>query len=158
MPYCKRRQVALLKKREYLTVYAVGSIGYRFIEVLWRGRTHWTMGILGGVCFLLMYVTDAAHSRMRLAARALISAVSVTALEFFSGLLINRVFRLCVWDYSGMRFNLCGQISLLYSILWYFLCIPAHLLCRILRRRVFGALPTAKRHFTKIFERQPNIR
>ena len=147
-----------MKKREVLTVYAIGSIGYRMIEVLWRGRTHWTMGICGGVCFLFISVSELVHRRWRLAVRALISTVWVTAVEFFSGLLINRVFRLGVWDYSGMRFNLCGQISLIYSILWYFLCIPAHLLCRIIRRRVFGALPTAKRHFAKIFERQPNIR
>lgn len=40
-----RRQVIPMKKREVLTVYAIGSIGYRMIEVLWRGRTHWTMGI-----------------------------------------------------------------------------------------------------------------
>lgn len=153
-----RRQVIPMKKREVLTVYAIGSIGYRMIEVLWRGRTHWTMGICGGVCFLFIYVSELVYRRRRLAVRALISTVWVTAVEFFSGLLINRVFRLGVWDYSGMRFNLCGQISLIYSILWYFLCIPAHLLCRIIRRRVFGALPTAKRHFTKIFERQPNIR
>ncbi len=153
-----RRQVIPMKKREALTVYAIGSIGYRMIEVLWRGRTHWTMGICGGVCFLLIYVSELVHRRWRLAVRALISTVWVTAVEFFSGLLINRVFHLGVWDYSGMRFNLCGQISLIYSILWYFLCIPAHLLCRIIRRRVFGALPTAKRHFAKIFERQPNIR
>ena len=152
------RQVIPMKKREVLTVYAIGSIGYRMIEVLWRGRTHWTMGICGGVCFLFIYVSELVHRRRRLAVRALISTVWVTAVEFFSGLLINRVFRLGVWDYSGMRFNLCGQISLIYSILWYFLCIPAHLLCRIIRRRVFGALPTAKRHFTKIFERQPNSR
>ena len=153
-----RRQVIPMKKREVLTVYAIGSIGYRMIEVLWRGRTHWTMGICGGVCFLFISVSELVHRRWRLAVRALISTVWVTAVEFFSGLLINRVFRLGVWDYSGMRFNLCGQISLIYSILWYFLCIPAHLLCRIIRRRVFGALPTAKRHFAKIFERQPNIR
>ena len=147
-----------MKIREYGVVYAIGSIGYRFIEVLWRGRTHWTMGLVGGICFLLMYILDYTLKNVRLTVKALISAVSVTTVEFFSGLLINRVFGLAVWDYSAMRFNLLGQISLLYSVLWYFLCIPAHLLCRIVRRRVFGALPAKKRHFTKIFERQPNIR
>lgn len=147
-----------MKKRELAVVYAIGSIGYRFIEVLWRGRTHWTMGVVGGICFLLMYISDFLLKNMRLAVKALISAASVTTVEFFSGLLINRVFCLGVWDYSAMRFNLLGQISLLYSVLWYFLCIPAHLLCKIVRRRVFGALPAKERHFTKIFERQPNIR
>jgi len=146
-----------MKFREYAVVYAIGSVGYRFIEVLWRGRTHWTMGIVGGICFLLMYISDFLLKNVRLALKALISAANITAVEFFSGLLINRVFCLGVWDYSGMRFNLLGQISLLYSVFWYFLCIPALILCRIVRRRVFDALP-AKRHFTKIFERQPNIR
>ncbi len=147
-----------MKKRELAVVYAIGSIGYRFIEVLWRGRTHWTMGVVGGICFLFMYISDFLLKNVRLAVKALISATGVTTLEFFSGLLINRVFCLGVWDYSAMRFNLLGQISLLYSVLWYFLCIPAHLLCKIVRRRVFGALPAKERHFTKIFERQPNIR
>ena len=78
-----------MKKQELLTVYAIGSVGYRFIEVLWRGRTHWTMGILGGACFLIMYVTEAAHRHMRLACRALISSLCVTTVEFFSGLLIS---------------------------------------------------------------------
>ena len=25
---------------------------------LWRGRTHWTMGVLGGVCFVLIGLLD----------------------------------------------------------------------------------------------------
>ena len=64
-----RRQVIPMKKREVLTVYAIGSIGYRMIEVLWRGRTHWTMGICGGVCFLFIYVSELVHRRRRLAVR-----------------------------------------------------------------------------------------
>ena len=30
----------------------VGGISYGLLELLWRGRTHWTMLLLGGVCFL----------------------------------------------------------------------------------------------------------
>src|SRR5699024_11257779 len=29
-----------------------------------------------------------------------------------------------IWDYSSMRFNLMGQISIGYSILWFFLSLP----------------------------------
>ena len=55
-----------MKIREYGVVYAIGSIGYRFIEVLWRGRTHWTMGLVGGICFLLMYILDYTLKNVRL--------------------------------------------------------------------------------------------
>ncbi len=25
------------------------------VEILWRGYTHWTMTLTGGVCFLVLY-------------------------------------------------------------------------------------------------------
>ena len=130
----------MLKTKEAITVYAIGSIGYRFIEILWRGRTHWTMGIVGGISLLFIYFLEK-RSRMNLYAKALISAFFITFSEFVSGVLINRMLKLNVWDYSNMRYNLLGQISLIYSFLWYFLCIPAHLMCRILRHRIFDVLP-----------------
>jgi uncharacterized membrane protein len=43
-----------------------------------------------------------------------------------------------VWDYSGLPLNLLGQICLLYTIIWFTLCIPAYLLCGFVRRRMFG--------------------
>ena len=130
----------MLKTKEAITVYAIGSIGYRFIEILWRGRTHWTMGIVGGISLLFIYFLEK-RSRMNLYVKALISAFFITFSEFVSGVLINRIFKLNVWDYSNMRYNLLGQISLIYSFLWYFLCIPAHLMCRILRHRIVDVLP-----------------
>ena len=130
----------MLKTKEAITVYAIGSIGYRFIEILWRGRTHWTMGIVGGISLLFIYFLEK-RSRMNLYVKALISAFFITFSEIVSGVLINRIFKLNVWDYSNMRYNLLGQISLIYSFLWYFLCIPAHLMCRILRHRIFDVLP-----------------
>ena len=146
-----------MKIKEFLMVYAIGSIGYRFIEILWRGETHWSMGIVGGICFLCMYCIDIV-AKAPILQRALYSTLCVTIVEFISGLILNIGLGMDVWDYSTLKFNLLGQISLLYSVFWYFLCIPAHYLCRIVRHRIFGALPQKKRHFPKIFERQPNIR
>ena len=31
-----------------------GGCLYVILELLWRGRSHWTMFILGGVCFVLI--------------------------------------------------------------------------------------------------------
>lgn len=49
------------KLKEYAAVCTVGSVGYSAIEVLWRGFTHWTMALTGGVGFLLLYLTDLLH-------------------------------------------------------------------------------------------------
>ena len=51
--------------------------------------------------------------------RAVCCAVFITMAEFLSGLLLNRYLKLGVWDYSGMKYNLLGQVSLLFSILWF---------------------------------------
>ena len=129
-----------MKIKEFLHIYAIGAIAYMFIEVLWRGYTHWTMGAIGGICFTLIYLIELRLKRAHIFKRAFLSALCITSVEFLSGLIINRVLNLNVWDYSNMKFNLMGQISLVYSVLWYFLCIPALLLSKLLRHRVFGVL------------------
>lgn len=36
-------------------LFTLGAAGYSAIELLWRGRTHWSMGLTGGVCVLAMH-------------------------------------------------------------------------------------------------------
>ena len=43
---------------ELLPVFALGSILYGLTEILWRGWTHWTMLLCGGICFTLMYLVS----------------------------------------------------------------------------------------------------
>ena len=31
-----------------------GAISYSLLEIIWRGFTHWSMFVLGGLCFLLV--------------------------------------------------------------------------------------------------------
>lgn len=131
---------------EGFVVYTIGSIGYPCIEILWRGRTHWTMGILGGMCFLCIYISDT-YVQKTLCRRALISCACITLLEFFAGLLVNKICKMNVWDYSKQPFNFLGQICLLYVFFWYLLCIPAHILCKLLRQGVF--MPLAKNNARK---------
>ena len=37
---------------KYLFLFAFGGVVYNVIELLYRGHTHWTMFILGGLCFV----------------------------------------------------------------------------------------------------------
>ena len=57
----------------------VGGISYGLLELLWRGRTHWTMLLLGGVCFLC--IGTIRRKGFSLPLRSLLCALIVTALE-----------------------------------------------------------------------------
>ena len=41
----------MVKKGELLSVFSIGAAGYSLLEILWRGNTHWTMTLAGGICF-----------------------------------------------------------------------------------------------------------
>ena len=39
---------------KYFILFAIGGSIYIGLEMLWRGYSHWTMGILGGICFIAL--------------------------------------------------------------------------------------------------------
>ncbi|MBR5453746.1 MAG: hypothetical protein IKV54_06685 [Clostridia bacterium] len=121
----------------YICVYLFGAVSYGLIEILWRGYTHWTMIVTGGFCFLSIYLVNVFLGDVNIFIRALISALIITAAELAVGLLVNVKLGLGVWDYSSLKFNFLGQISLVYSFLWYLLSLPASLICTAVNRSVF---------------------
>lgn len=119
---------------KYAILFVVGGMAYCGIELFWRGRTHWTMFIVGGICFLFCGSINEFFSwDLALWKQMLICAVGVTGIEFLSGIIINIIFKLNVWDYSNLPFNVMGQISLLFSVLWFFLSAVAIVLDDYLR-------------------------
>lgn len=130
------------KKRLCLHICLIGLGGalYTLIELLWRRRTHWSMFFVGGVCFDIIGGIHRRCHRLSAAARCTLCAVAVTAVEFVSGCVLNGLLKLGVWDYSGMRFHLKGQVCLLYSLFWVVLsglCRPVYERCRCpLERRL----------------------
>ena len=104
---------------EAFLFFAGGAI-YCMIELLWRGHTHWTMYILGGICFVIMGLLNEHKFSWKdsLFVQSLISAVVITVFEFFTGCVVNLWLGWNVWDYSHMPFNLLGQICLSFFILW----------------------------------------
>ena len=113
---------------KYLFIYLFGALIYALTELAWRGRTHWTMLICGGTCFSIMYYISALP--LPFAVLCVLSAASITAVEFFTGYIVNMRLHWQVWDYSGMRFNLMGQICPLFSAMWLLLSVPGLLICR----------------------------
>lgn len=121
---------------EFLFVYLFGALSYGGLEMLWRGRTHWTMLLLGGACFLCIYLISV-RARAPLPVRWALCALTVTALEFLCGCIVNLYLGWDVWDYSKIPGNLLGQICPRYTLYWFFLSIPCSALSAALRRFVF---------------------
>ena len=107
---------------KYLFLGAIGSIIYMSFEILWRDYTHWTMGVLGGICFICLgLITEILSWETPLALQMLIGSTIITILEFITGCIVNLWLGWNVWDYSNLPLNLLGQICLPFSILWYFI-------------------------------------
>ncbi|MCI8501363.1 MAG: hypothetical protein HFJ85_03905 [Oscillospiraceae bacterium] len=123
--------------KEYSIVCAIGSLGYGFLEILWRGFTHWSMLIAGGVSLLWLYILNVKKFSMKLWKKCICGMGIITAVELVTGLLVNRVFNLKVWDYSKKRGNFLGQVCLQYCFLWFLLCVPVFFLCKRLKKRLF---------------------
>jgi len=109
--------VIKMNYKHELLVAATGGGLYLLIELLWRGRSHISMFLLGGLCFWLIGQLDRSQP-LPLAVQIPLGAILVTVLELLTGLVVNCWLKLNVWDYSQITLNLWGQICLPYFLLW----------------------------------------
>ena len=118
-------------------VFTFGGTGYCLIELLWRGHTHWTMYLTGGLCFFLIEnLNRTVLLGKNLAAKCAAGAAVITAVEFCSGCIVNLWLGMNVWDSRTLPMNLLGQISLMYSSLWYMLSAPIMGVAKLLDSRL----------------------
>jgi uncharacterized membrane protein len=106
------------KWREATAVFSIGAAGYMLLELLWRQRTHWTMGLAGGTCLSILYNLYNRYRSVHFLHKCVTGSLLITVVELFCGLWVNRMQRWNVWDYSALPFNLFGQICLQYSLYW----------------------------------------
>ena len=123
---------------EFVLVFLIGGTGYGLLEILWRGYTHWTMLITGGICFLLLYIISTELSFIPLVMQSLLGSAAITAVEFLVGCIVNIGLGWNVWNYSANLLNVRGQICLTYSLLWFLLCLIIMPLCRTLHASVYA--------------------
>ncbi len=119
--------IILKKHKCNLALFGIGAVGYGLIEIIWRGRTHWSMCLAGGISFLGLGEISKRLKKRCLFVKALVGCVLITTLELFFGIVFNLILKRKVWDYSKMPLNIGGQICALYSFFWLllsFLFIP----------------------------------
>lgn len=122
-----------------LILFLFGGVGYSLLEILWRGFTHWTMFVLGGICFVLLSrLSVRCCGKVPMWACCFCSAVLITSLEFLTGCVVNLGLGWNVWSYSDQPLNLLGQICPGFSALWFLLSVPLLELSFWLCRRLDG--------------------
>ena len=72
----------------------------------------------------------------RLFVKCVAGAGIITSIELVTGLIVNRLLGLNVWDYSAMPYNIMGQICLPFSFIWFLMSIPAVYLCDWLSKSI----------------------
>ena len=116
----------------------IGGLLYVLIELLWRGYSHWTMCVVGGVCFVLIGGLNEVFTwEMRFWKQCVIGAVMITVTEFLAGVIVNILLGWNVWDYSELPLNVLGQICLPFSFLWMIAAAVAIILDDYLRYWLF---------------------
>lgn len=123
-------------------LFLIGGFAYYTIELWWRGHSHGSMFVLGGVCFVFVGLINQVLPRnFGLLWQSLIGAAFITAAEFVTGLIVNVWLGLNIWDYSTLPLNILGQVSLPFSLVWIGLSCIAILLDDWIRYRFFGEKP-----------------
>ena len=121
-----------------IILFIIGGTIYVSLELLFRGRSHISMFILGGLCFVLIGgINNYISWEMPLILQMIIGVVVITTLEFITGYIVNIKLGLNVWDYSNQPFNIMGQICLSFSFLWMLISLIAIVLDDYLRYWIF---------------------
>lgn len=128
------------------TIFTIGALCYGFVEILNRGYTHITMGILGGFSFLVIHILngDRLEGKIKLFPVILISAFFITSIELFSGEILNNFLKMNIWSYEDVPLNFDEQICLPFSIIWMFLAFAGIFADNFIRLRIFNERKTVK--------------
>lgn len=108
--------------KDLMLIFIMGII-YYCLEICYRGYSNWTMIIVGGLCsyFVGKLNEQPLFYERKMWQQCLSGSIITLMIEFISGLILNVWLDMNIWDYSDMKYNLYGQISLDYALLWFIL-------------------------------------
>ena len=118
-------------------IFLFGGFVYGAVEILYRGHTHPSMFVLGGICFLWVGGLDSIFRlRLSVPAQMMIGGAFITLSEFLFGVIFNIWLGMRVWDYSKFPLNIMGQVCPPFFAAWVLLSLPAIFLEDALRKNI----------------------
>lgn len=127
------------KLTEYGFLWFLGGSLYYSFEVIFRGFSHWSMFVLGGICMMFFaFQGSAAGWREPMWLQIIRSTIFITACEFITGIIVNKWLNWAVWDYTDQPFHLFGQICLPFAVIFSGLCAVGIPLSGYLLHWIFG--------------------
>lgn len=118
---------------KYLFLFLCGTFAGWVLEVFWRryfglARRWINPGFLSGPWlplygFGVIILYKICELDLSLPVRALVFLLGMTLLEYITGFIFTKVFKIRLWDYSDSWLNIQGLVCPLYSFLWMVLGI-----------------------------------
>ena len=104
---------------EIVFLIAAGGSTYYLIEIWFRGFSHWTMFVLGGVALTFCsFQGEVMHWSEPMWIQIIRAVLFLTSLEFMTGIICNKWLKIGIWDYRDQPFQLCGQICLPFMVMF----------------------------------------
>ncbi len=113
-----------MKLKKTGMLFVIGALGYTFLEMLWRGYSHWSMAIAGGITLVTLFGVFEKLKDAPIYFKSIVGGEIITIIEFVFGVVFNLMLGMRVWDYSAVKGNILGQICPTYSVLWCFISVP----------------------------------
>lgn len=116
-----------------------GGMIYYNIEILFRGFSHISMFFCGGLSFFTIgALNEHPNFHPSFLTQMVLGTFIITGYEFATGLMVNLILRLRVWDYSDMPFNIKGQVCLPFMLVWFVFTPLCIVVDDIIRYALFG--------------------
>ena len=117
---------------KYLFMFSLFSFVGWILEFIYRGLRQQKIlnpGFMNGcvlplygigaiICDMVCNMFQNVKSDYNIICTFLIAVLMLSILEYITGLVLDKVFHMKLWDYSKYRFNIKGYICLQYSIMW----------------------------------------
>ena len=112
-----------------LTIFTIVGIVYVCVEVFFSaitsmqlrltGQSSVWMFMLGGVIGVILSQLNKFKSiKLYYPINVILSGLLITLAELASGIILNRICKFDIWDYSSSKYNFLGQIDALHSTCW----------------------------------------
>lgn len=118
----------------YTILMLFGGALYCLAELMFRGRTHPSMWLCGGICISFVYLVSVKLNGANIFKLAFISCIIITTTELVFGYIFNILLLQNVWDYTALKGNFLGQICIPFSIIWFIASIPSIYACRFIEK------------------------